>query len=339
MTESNLLDLYDHYARNSTNSLLLEQPKGSIVQAGNSRRFGFFLNAEYGLIERVTASAGIAYFYTQHLDVGPNVALFTNSQPNTQKGFQDFTGNIKFRAYQYNGREITLAVSPYVGLILPVTHYDTSVDNPLGDGIAQVDLALALSAIIPSTRLFFNFDAVYRVREHKAVRVGNIWPAEFLRANPDFPASGSGGIIHDQVQAILEVGYFFTDWLSLRAVVKRTETLGGEDLTFSGMPLMMTAGLPKMSMFENSLAYDQDSLFVGGGPYWQVNEYFGVGATYVHAVWFKNFPNMKTVVLSLSFSPKVAKRPQPEPEVPVEGAAGEQGPVEGSPDQPAPAQP
>jgi hypothetical protein len=311
-TQTSLADFYSFYARNSTNSKLLQEPQGSIVQAGPVRRFGFLLTGEYGLTERVTAQLSLAYFYTQHLSVGDNVEFFTNSERNTQLGLQDFTGSVKYLAYQTQG-PVLFGLSPSIGWVLPLRKYDTSVNNPIGDGLNVLDLGLSASMVIPSARLFINGDIIYKARENKAARVGNIWPKESVAAIPEENRqfiSGIGAEIHDQVQGLLEVGYFFTHSLSLRGIVRRIETLGGENLTFQHMPDMMQLGIDKQAMFENSLAYDQDALYLGIGPYWQVNDWFGVGATYTHAVWFKNFPNMKTLVLSLSFNPQFAKRRQ-----------------------------
>src|SRR5438445_1467389 len=101
VTQTSLADFYSFYARNSTNLKLLQDPGGSVVQAGDVRRFGFLLNAEVGLTEKVTANLAIAYFYTQHVSVGDNVQVFTNSRPNTASGLQDFTGNVKYNAISF----------------------------------------------------------------------------------------------------------------------------------------------------------------------------------------------------------------------------------------------
>jgi hypothetical protein len=304
ITETTLLDLYSYYARNSTNLKPLQEYHGSLVQAGDVRRWGFLLGVEYGLTERFTIAANIAFFYTQHLNVGENVRIFTNSEPNTQRGFQDFTGNLKYTLFQLEG-PVQLAVAPNVGWQIPLWKYDTSVNNPIGDGVVTIDPGLAVSLMIPASRFYVNGDLIYKFRQmNPAARVGAVQPAEIRATIPDYPLIG--GKIYDQLQATLEVGYFLTDWLSLRGLVRRIETLHGEDLTFEGMDVMMGYGLPRTSMFQNSLAYDQDALFVGGGLYVQLGKYFGVGATYTHAVWFRNFPNMKTVVLSFSFNPQLA---------------------------------
>lgn len=310
LTATALGEAYQFYARNSTNERLLQEPGGSVVQAGEIRRVGFFLGAEYGLTDRVTANLGAAFLHTQHLVVGENLRQFTSSKPNTQTGFQDLTGSVKFLAWQTEGT-LLLGAALALGFAVPLTRYDTSVDNPLGDGIVSVDLGLALGAVIPSLRIFANGDLVYRAREDTAARVGNVWPRDAAAANPSLLENGTiqvGAEIHDQVQATLELGAYVTDRLSVRVVVRRIETLGGENLTFSGMPQMMTLALGPQPMFENSLAYDQDCLYLGGGPYYQINDYLGVGLTYTHAVWFRNFPNIKSLVLSVSVNPQLARR-------------------------------
>lgn len=305
ITQTSLGDFYSYYARNSSNSRLLEQPQGSVAQAGDVRRFGFLLNLEYGLTQRVTANLAVAYFATQHVSVGENIGVFTNSQPNSARGIQDFTGNVKYLAWQSEGPTI-FAISPAIGWAVPLGKYDTSLNNPLGDGIISIDPTLHLSALVPP-KLFLNLDLVYRIREDRSARVGDVWPAAVSQANPSLGITRTGGQIHDQVQAVFEAGYFITDSLSVRGIVKRIETLGGENLTFEGMPQMMSRGTGPLPMFENSLAYDQDALFLGAGPYWQINDNFGVGLTYVQAVWFRNFPNIKTGLLSLSYNPQLGR--------------------------------
>jgi hypothetical protein len=326
LTQTTLVDYYSLFARNSTNHALLEEPGGSVVQAGKTWRTGFFLSAEYGLFDRVTLSASAAYFLTRQMTVGANNALFTDAEPNSQHGLQDFSASVKYLAYQHAFRNggILAAVAPWIQVTVPMSHYDTSVNNPLGDGVLSADFALSLSASFPSLRLFVNADGSYRLREHTAVRVGNVWPADVVAANPSLrvctPADlaapvpvggipGVGGAIHDQIQGSLEAGYFITDRISFRLLVRRIETLGGEDLTFAAMPNMMVLrNGQKLPMFENSLAYNQAAFFVGGGPYWQITDQFGVGFTYVRAVWFQDFPNIQTWVLSISFNPQLAER-------------------------------
>ena len=311
VTETTLADFYSYYARNSGNSLPLEEVRGSVVQAGNVYRLGFLLGAEYGITERFSATLNLAFFYTQHLNVGANLRIFTNSQPNTQVGLQDLTGNLKSTLIQTGGK-VLFALAPFVGWAVPVSNYDTSVDNPLGDGIISIEPGLAVSLMVPAARFFVNAEIIYKVREDKAARVGALYPATIKNTVPDFPDALIGGQIHDQIQATFEAGVFITDWFSIRGVVRRIESLGGSDLTFEGMPELAMRGIPRQSMFDNSLAYDQDALYVGGGPYVQVNQYFGIGATYIQAIWFRNFPNMKTVVLSLSFNPQFASRAKAE---------------------------
>lgn len=316
ITQTSLLDRYDFYARNSSNLKLLEEPGGSVVQAGDVMRLGFLLGVEYGISDRVSAQLNFAFFYTRHFAVGNNVRVFTNSEPNSQFGLQDLTGNLKFVLFRTQLPLLHLAISPSLGFVVPMTRYDTSLNNPIGDGIFSLDPTLSVSLLLPKWRLFANLDVIYKIREDKAVRVGGVFPVEQVSA----PGAGTGGmggaavpmktggLIQDQLQVTFEAGVFITDWLSLRALVRRIETFGGEDLTFEDMPAVMAAGYPKMSMFENSLAYDQDALFIGGGPYVQINDYFGIGLTYVHAVWFRNFPNMKTVVLTFSLNPQIGAR-------------------------------
>ncbi|MBI3181181.1 MAG: hypothetical protein HYZ28_03455 [Myxococcales bacterium] len=326
-SQTSLLDLYSFYARNSARALQpLELAGGNVVQAGSVSRAGFLLTAEYGLGERVAADLSVAYFRTEHHLVGDNVRLFTDSQPNVATGFQDFTGHVKYLAYRLDG-PVVVGVSPAVGWMVPMSRYDTSLNNPLGDGIFGLDLGLNSSALIPSAKMFINLDLLYRARENKTVRVNDNWNAK----------------VHDQVQVIGEVGYFIFDWLSVRGVVKYLDSLGGDDLSFDGMPQMILMTGRKWPMFDNSLSYDQDALFVGGGPYWQINDSFGVGATYVHAMWFRNFPNMKTLVLSLSYNPQLARRKAEaeqrayEAALAAEAAAAEAGaPEAGAPEAGAP---
>src|SRR5262249_5713787 len=163
------------------------------------------------------------------------------------------------------------------------------VNNPIGDGVLSVDLALAFSAAVPDARVFFNLDSVYRYREHKRLTVGQI---------------------HDQVQFTLEGGWFIIPTFSLRLMVRYYETLGGAKLTFANQGLV-TAGQDAMQLYENPLVYDQDAIFVGGGPYLQITEAFGIGANYVRAVWYRNHANLQTAMLSLSFALPVKKQLPP----------------------------
>ncbi len=294
ITQTSLADFYEIYARNSTNKILLEKKGGSVVEVGTVRRFGFFLTGEYALSDRVTAQLSLGYFYTQHLNVGPNLALFEpDTHPNTQSGLQDLTGLIKFLAYQHPGT-VAFGVAPYLGFAFPVQKYDTSVNNPIGDGVLSLDLGLALSVALPKAGLFFNGDAVYRVRERK---------------------NFGGNLIYDQVQLMFEAGYFILPSLSIRAMVRYYESLGGRTLSFVTDPGQGTQ--TSMQLFQNPLVYDQDGLFVGGGPYLQVSDSFGIGLNYVQAVWFRNLANVKTVVLSLSYSPAFSRTPPPEEPYPL----------------------
>ena len=294
VSQTTLFDWYDIYARNSTNRRLLEEPQGSIVQVGPVRRLGAILTAEYGFSERLSVQLSVAYFWSRHIAVGRNAELMTNAEPNTQHGLQDLTGNVKFLAFQAQTRRFAFAVSPYVGWAIPLSAYDTTVNNPLGDGILQLDFALALSTAFPTLDLYANLDVIYRIRERKAFALGRI---------------------HDAFQVIGEVGYFVTRWMSIRVLTRYTEALGGVNLTFENADQLAAAGVDAMQLYQNPLVYNQDALFVGGGLAFQVSKYFGVSVNYMQAVWFRNFANVRTVMLSLSFNPQLGQRPPPEEEL------------------------
>ncbi len=299
ISQTSLYDYYDIYARHSANRVLLEDVKGSVVQVGPVRRFGFFLNAEYGLTERVSANLGIAYFLTTHEALGDNTKLYTFANPNQQWGLQDFTGQVKYLLWSTQTPTVMFGIAPFAGWAIPLQKYDTTVNNPIGDGILSLDLGASFSAALPNARLFFNLDALYKVREKKR-----------------FQAGDSVSEIKDQIQLTAEAGYFIIPSLSIRLMGRYYESLGGQQLTFAISPEAVEAGVDAMQLYENPLIYDQDALFIGGGPYWQVNDYFGVGVNYVHAVWFRNHANLRTVMLSLSFSPQLSRpkaEPMPEP--------------------------
>jgi hypothetical protein len=117
------------------------------------------------------------------------------------------------------------------------------------------------------------------------------------------------------------------------------DSLGGAQLTFVPPP-GAPVGLDGMQLYENPLVYNQDGLFIGGGPYWQATDWLGVGVNYVQAVWYRNLANIKTVVLSLSFSPPTAKPPPPEESIePMPEQQVEPEPAAPGPAAPAPAEP
>src|SRR6185295_16777560 len=163
ITETTLIDFYNIYARNSTNPRLLQDPQGSVVQAGDVRRFGFLLGAEYGVTERFSVTVNVAFFYTQHLNVGENLRLLTNSAPNSQVGFQDLTGNAKFTVFQIQGA-VSFAAAAFLGWAIPLSSYNTALDNTLGDGIVSVEPGISLSLALPKGRFFANADFLYKYR-------------------------------------------------------------------------------------------------------------------------------------------------------------------------------
>jgi hypothetical protein len=63
---------------------------------------------------------------------------------------------------------------------------------------------------------------------------------------------------------------------------------------------MIAMGMPKIPMFENAIAYDQDALFLGGGLFYQLSQRLSLAITYVHALWYQSFPNVKTISASIS---------------------------------------
>jgi hypothetical protein len=327
LTVTVLGDFYDAELRDSSVSTLLDEAGGSKVETGPVQRYGLFLSGEYGLTRSLTLGASIAGMYTQHERVGANLAKWTDAQPNQLVSLQDLQLSARYNVYNTQGSS-PLAISPTIALAFPLQQYDTSVHNTVGDGVPSIDLGLAISQIFQELRFFYNIDVAYRIREKAAYRVGTVFPEQVFVTNPRLAEAGfkAGGSVHDQLLVQLESGYFFTEALAIRVFGRFQDTLGGEDLTFRGMPTMQAMQIPKVSMFENAVAYNQDVLYLGGGPSFQLGDDVSISATYVHAVWFRNFPNIKTVNVSFSFRFPTPEESAPAVEAPAEDAPAQEQP-------------
>jgi hypothetical protein len=247
----------------------------------------------YGVTDRFALRVGIPYVFSKYTGAFPHIP--PTGRPSLDDGawhhtFQDFSFEARFMA-----RTGSLVVTPFLATGLPSTGYETHSHVAPGRHVREytggVNLGRRLDPILPEayahTRLSFTM----------AERVNGIW--------------------HNRNNADVDLGYFVSPSVSVRAIASWQWTHGGFRI-----PLDSPAGSP------NNYVHDKlakDSHFIlGGGVSFAATGSLDLGATYIKTISGENSLLLQGVSLGAtwSFSPaqivrsKKRTSPQLRPGVP-----------------------
>jgi len=228
-------------------------PTGDEVDAGHTDSQVMSLSASYSPRDRVALGATLPVVRTRyrgesghgghHIDIDDGKWRTTVTDLLLTASFQAADG--------------VVGLAPYVGVVIPTHDYPTLGHSAPGRGLEEFWLgayaATSLHPWIPRTYVQ-------------------------LRGNYAF-VEKVAGISHDRINAMLEIGYFVSPTVNLRALVSRQWTKGGIDV-----PIPVTDPL---FPYHDQLAAEE-FVNVGGGFTWVLDPRRSVYGLYMQAIEGEN---------------------------------------------------
>jgi len=225
---------------------------------GHIRTQNFGMALQYGITDRLAASVALPFVYSKYYGT-PGQNFFPHTIPNDDGNyhgtFQDYRINLQYQAVRG-----PVALTPFVSVIIPSHSYTyfahTAVGRDLYEGQLGASFGALLDRVVPGSyvELTYSYAFVEKVL----------------------------GIHHDRSNGILELGYFLTPSLSVRAIGSGYYTHGG--LVFD-TPL--AAGPPVESnplFFHHDQIGHDSGIFGGGGLSYQLTGSMEVSASYLTQV-------------------------------------------------------
>jgi len=245
------------------------------VDRGRIQSETVLLDVTYGLTDKVAVSFGIPWVASRYDGVNPHpLANLTGVQPlddgayhNT---FQDFRFDVRYNVVKAKG----LAVTPFIGSIVPSHDYTTFAHAAPGRDLNElqigVTVAKLLDSVVPGLLVqgSYSYGVVQQVLD----------------------------IAHNRSNMSLEVGYFLTPKIRLLALSSGELTHGGIDAP----PITNAILFPE----HDRITRDQ-FLNIGGGAAYSLNEKVDIFASLIHTVAARNVHAIDrgvSVGLSWSFS-------------------------------------
>jgi hypothetical protein len=177
---------------------------GYLIEGGQSLTMGGFLEAEWGLTDRLAASAAIAYVFAKYTDPEPPPSFFPFLPVDEchcwNSSFQDIT-----LAARYRFGDDPWAVSPVVRVVLPSHDYNTQGEAVVGRNLRE-----------------------FQVGAGGALRLAWFLPRATLQAGYTYSfVEEVYGIPNDRSNGYFELGYLATNRLYLRVEGRWQKTHGG----------------------------------------------------------------------------------------------------------------
>lgn len=186
------LDWNDTYNKHHYDS------RGHRIDAGHTRIFSSILSASYSPTDRWAIVAGLPYVRARYQGAFPHPTVVDDGD------YHGALTDLRVEAH-YQLIDGAFAVAPFVGIVTPVTDYETLGHAAPGRGLSEASIGTFIGASfdrwVPKTylQLRLNYSFVERVV----------------------------GVKHDRINADAEIGYFFTPEWSARLVVNFQDTDGG----------------------------------------------------------------------------------------------------------------
>jgi hypothetical protein len=223
-------------------------PIGNEVDVGHTDIQIFSVGGSYSLSDRIQVSASLPFVNTRHRGPGGG-----GHNTEIDNGHWHGTATDLQLTLHYQVADGPIGFAPYIGIVIPTSNYvsfgHAAPGRRLDEYWVGFDVARSLNDWIPRTyvQLRGNYAFVEKVQD----------------------------ISHDRSNAGLEIGYFFNDSLSARAIVTRQWTHGGIDV-----PVPLTSPL----FPDHDRLAAEELTNVGAGLSWSMNERVSFYGLYLQSI-------------------------------------------------------
>lgn len=183
---------------------------------GHIRSQNFEIALDYGLSDRFAASIALPYILAKYYGT-PGQNFFPHTIPNDDGGYHGTFQDYKF-SLAYQALRGPVAVAPFFSAVIPSHSYTYFAHSAVGKDLRE-----------------------YLVGSSFGARLDQLLPGSYAELTYSYAfVERVLGIHHDRSNAFLELGYFLTPSLSVRAIGSGVYTHGGlvfGDPTSAGPPV------------------------------------------------------------------------------------------------------
>ncbi len=225
-------------------------PTGGTVDAGHIRTYTYGLGAEYSPTDRLMFSASLPLVESQYHGTKPHPTEVDDGS------WHATITDLRMEVH-YQLLLAPLAIAPYVAYVLPTHDYETLGHAAPGRGLDETWVGVAVGKTLDR------------------------WiPRTFISARFTYAfVQAVQSISHDKENAEVELGYFFTPYLSVQGMWRWQQTLGGIDV-----PIPPTNPL---FPYHDQLARDNFTN-IGGGISWSYSDHSSFSLTYLTGIMGRN---------------------------------------------------
>ena len=202
-------------------------PEGEFVDLGHIYSHGLLLDLTYGLTDRVALTVGVPMMTTKYNGTRPHPTNLDDGSWHTS--WQDFRFAVRYNAFRG-----PVAITPFVGTLLPSNAYETYAHSAVGRRLRELQVGVSFAALLDG-----------------------LVPGLFVQGR--YALGFSENVLdfsNDRSLADVEVGYFVTPELRVFGMVGGHYQYAGLDLPPPPIPLGSVA-TPEQVVNHDRIAKDR----------------------------------------------------------------------------------